>query len=435
MGKTIAIVGCQWGDEGKGKIVDFLAEKADVIARATGGNNAGHTVVVGNEKFKFHVIPSGILHKGKVNIIGNGTVIWPGSADREQSIIGEIEGLRKRGFAVDERNLAISNSAHVILQKHIDEDAYAGGKIGTTGRGIGPCYKDKIARVGLRLSDFVKQESADAKKLRPFAKDTYAIMSLAIEKGKNILIEGAQGTLLDIDHGTYPYVTSSNSSAGGVCTGLGIGPTRINAVHGIMKAYVTRVGSGPFPTELGTEGDIKKEEPITKLKKELSEEAMDRLKKKSLLKANEGDSYSQGRILRMQGVEYGTTTGRARRCGWFDVVIGRDSAIINGLSSAIITKLDVLAGLKKIKICVAYSYGGKKIENFPTDMAVFEKCEPCYIEVEGWNEDINSARKLSDLPKHAKEYIEKIESLLKIPISMISVGPEREQIIVIKDVF
>lgn len=396
MGKTVLIVGCQWGDEGKGKIVDFLTEKADVIARATGGNNAGHTVVLGKEKFKFHVIPSGILHKNKMNIIGNGTVIWPGSEDEVQSIIGEIEGIRKRGFTVNEKNLAISSSAHVVLQKHIDEDKAKGGKIGTTGRGIGPCYRDKIARTGLRVGDFVKQNSKEAKKLRPFVKETYLIVNEALEKGKNVLIEGAQGILLDIDHGTYPYVTSSNSSVGGVCTGLGIGPTKIDSVNGIVKAYVTRVGSGPFPTEI---------------------------------EGNDGDA------LREKGREYGTTTGRPRRCGWFDALIAKYAARINGLSSMIITKLDVLSGLEKIKICTSYEYENKKIETFPIDMSIFEKCKPVYIEMDGWKEDISNVRKFNDLPDNAKKYLKKLESLVKVPISMVSVGPEREQIIVVKEIF
>ena len=435
MGKTVVIVGCQWGDEGKGKIVDFLTEKADVIARATGGNNAGHTVVIGKETFKFHIIPCGILHKDKMNVVGNGTVILPGSENKGQSIIGEIDGLRKRGFIVNETNLVISSNAHVVLQKHIDDDMADGGKIGTTGRGIGPCYRDKIARTGLRMSEFVKQNSNDAKKLKPFVKDSYMIINNAIEKGKNILIEGAQGILLDVDHGTYPYVTSSNSSAGGACTGLGIGPTKINSVDGVMKAYVTRVGSGPFPTELGTEEQAKNEDSIIKLQKELSAEGMERLRKKIMNKATEGDSYSQGRILRMQGIEYGTTTGRPRRCGWLDAVIGRYAAIINGLNSVIITKLDVLTGLKKIKICAAYKYNNEEIENFPNDTRIFEKCRPVYIEMDGWQEDISNIKEYKKLPANAKKYLEKIESLLKVPISMISIGPKREQIIVIKEIF
>jgi len=391
MGKTIVILGCQWGDEGKGKIVDFLTEKADVVARATGGNNAGHTVVVGEDKFKFHVMPSGILHKGKMNIIGNGAVIWPGAADKEQSIIGEIEGLRKKGFKVDENNLAISNSAHVVSQKHIDEDK-KDKKIGTTGRGIGPCYMDKTARTGLRMSEFVKKDSEAAKFLRPFVRGTYLLVNEAIDSGKNVLIEGAQGILLDIDHGTYPYVTSSNSSVGGVCTGLGMGPGKIDTINGIMKAYVTRVGGGPFPTEI---------------------------------KGKEGDA------LREKGREYGTTTGRPRRCGWFDAVIGRYAAMVNGLSSVIITKLDVLSGLKKVKICIGYEYNGKKIENFPTDMSIFEKCDPKSIEMDGWQEDISGVRKFEDLPENAKKYLKKIESLLKVKLSMVSVGPERSQTIII----
>ena len=265
MGKVIAIVGGQWGDEGKGKIVDFLTEKADVIARFQGGNNAGHTVIVGNEKFKFHLIPSGIAHEGKLNIIGNGAVVDP------SALVEEIENLEKRGFKVSDKNLVISANAHVILPEYVEEDVRTSSKLGTTGRGIGPCYTYKAARVGARICDYITRESKESKKIKPLVKNTWIMINDAINSGKNVLLEGAQGTLLDIDHGTYPYVTSSNCIAGGACTGLGIGPTKITNVIGIFKAYTTRVGSGPFPAELGTEEETKKEENITNLKKELGE--------------------------------------------------------------------------------------------------------------------------------------------------------------------
>ncbi len=423
MAKTIVVVGGQWGDEGKGAIIDFLAEKADVVARFNGGNNAGHTVCVKDDIFKFHLIPSGIVHK-KLNIIGNGTVIDP------KVLVKEIEGLENRGFKINDNNLVISSNAHVITERHIEEDK-TDKLIGTTGRGIGPCYRDKISRTGKRISDFIKENTKEAKRIRPLVKDTYIIINEAIENKKNALLEGAQGTLLDIDHGTYPFVTSSNPTAGGACTGLGIGPTKINKVIGIFKAYITRVGSGPFPTELGTEKETKEEEPISKLKQELSNEGMEKLHKKVVSKANEGDEYSKGRLLRMQGMEYGTTTGRARRTGWFDAVAAKYTITINGLDSIAITKLDVLTNLKKIKICTHYERDGKKTDTFPLNINELEKAKPVYTEMDGWDDELTKADDYEQLSDNAKQYLEKLEEILKIKICIVKVGPKRNQTIVL----
>ncbi len=413
MGKVILIVGGQFGDEGKGKVVDYLAEKTDVVARYQGGNNAGHTVVAHGKKFKFHLIPSGILHNGVLNIIGNGTVIDP------NVLVREIKNLREAGIEISPNNFVISNNAHVILPKHIEEDKRTGGKIGTTFSGIGPCYADKIARRGLRIGEFIKQNDESAKYLKEFAKDTYLIINNAIDDEKNVVIEGAQATLLDIDHGTYPYVTSSNASAGGACTGLGIGPKKIQEVIGVSKAYITRVGGGNFPTELGSEELLKKESR----KKKLSQE--------DIGKANSGDEYFQGKVMRKQGSEYGTTTGRARRCGWYDAVAGKYSIIINGLDAVVITKLDVLTNLKKIKICTAYKYRGETIKNFPTDISVLAECKPVYEELSGWDNDITNAKNFSDLPKNAQNYINRLKEILGVPIYIVSVGPDRSQTIVL----
>ncbi len=410
MAKTIVVVGGQWGDEGKGAIIDFLAEKADVVARFAGGNNAGHTVVVGDEVFKFHLIPSGIVHK-KLNIIGNGTVIDP------KVLVKEIESLEKRGFNINSNNLVISSSAHIITEKQIEEDKSTGKKIGTTGRGIGPCYRDKILRTGKRVSDFIKEDNKEAKKLKPLVKDTYLIINEAIEAKKNVLIEGAQGAMLDIDHGTYPFVTSSNPIAGGACTGLGIGPTKIDSAVGIFKAYTTRVGRGPFPTEQGTD-----QQTMNELKDE-------KLKPDDLIKANEGKAYYTGKVLRKQGGEYGTTTGRARRTGWFDAVAANYSIKINGLSSIVITKLDVLSSLRKIKICAHYEIDGKKTENFPlTDL---ENAKPLYEEMDGWDNDLSDITKFEQLPDNAKKYLRRLEELLNIKISIVKVGPKRKQTIIL----
>jgi adenylosuccinate synthase len=429
MGKTIVIVGGQWGDEGKGKIVDFLTEKADLIARYNGGDNAGHTVVVKDEKFKFHVIPSGIVHKSKLNVIGNGTVINP------KSLFNEMADLESRGYTITEKNLVISSNAHVITEKHIEEDKAMGGRIGTTSRGIGPCYKDKIARTGLRIADYIKEDNKYARKIRPLVKDTSLIVTQFIEKGKNVLLEGAQGTLLDIDHGTYPYVTSSSPIAGGACTGLGIGPTRINSVIAIMKAYITRVGRGPLVTELGDEKQTNREDSIKELKGTLGEEGLRHLKRKIMKKANDGDEYNQGRLMRLNGVEYGTTTGRARRTGWFDVLVAKYAARINGLDAVIMTKLDVLNDFKKLKICTGYEYRGKKLSEFTSNVAVLEKCKPIYEEMDGWCEDIGKVKDFKELPRNARRYVERIEELINVPICVVSVGPERNQTIILREEF
>ena len=412
MGKTIVILGGQWGDEGKGKIVDFLTEKADLICRYAGGNNAGHTVVVKDTTYKFHLIPSGIIHKDKLSLVGNGTVIDP------KVIVKEIENLEKKGFKITDKNMVISSNAHVITDKQIEKDK-ADKKIGTTGRGIGPCYMAKVERTGKRISDYIKEDTKEAKKIKPLVKDTYLIVNNYLENGKNVLIEGAQGTMLDIDHGTYPFVTSSNPTAGGACTGLGIGPTKINSVIAILKAYTTRVGRGPFTTELGTD-----KQTINELKDQ-------KLSSEDILKANEGDQYSIGKILRKQGGEYGTTTGRARRTGWFDAVIAKYAIRINGLTSFVMTKLDVLSNLKKIKICTHYEIDGKKTDNFPINLEQLEKAKPIYEELDGWDDDLTNTTKFEQLPENAKAYVKRIEEIIGIPICILSIGPKRSQTIII----
>ncbi|MBW2989776.1 adenylosuccinate synthetase [Candidatus Woesearchaeota archaeon] len=424
MGKTIMVLGGQWGDEGKGKIVDFLAEKADIVARATGGNNAGHTVCVKEKVFKFHLIPSGIIHKGMLNICGNGMVIYP------KQIIKEITGLEGQGFKITGHELAISSSAHVITEEQVEKDRKTGKKVGTTGRGIGPCYMAKVERTGVRISEFVKQDNTEAKRLRPFVKDTYTLLDKAIEDKKNILIEGAQGTMLDIDHGTYPYVTSSNPTAGGQCTGLGIGPTKVDAVIGILKAYTTRVGRGPFPTELGTDEDTSKEGTWDKIGPD-HELYLEEAEKK----ANEGDEYYQGKYLRLMGREYGTTTGRARRTGWFDGVVAAYSRKVNGLASFVITKIDCFSGLKKVKVCVAYDINGKKTKDFPLGPSTLRDAKPVYEEMEGWNSDISCIERFEDLPDNCKRYIRRLEELAGIPACIVSVGPKRSQTMVLKEEF
>jgi adenylosuccinate synthase len=426
---NVVIVGAQWGDEGKGKVVDYLSEKADVIARYQGGNNAGHTVVVNNEKFILHLIPSGILRKGKICIIGNGVVVDPAS------LIEEIKKLKKRGVKVD-KNLLLSKNAHLIMPYHkaIDrESERCRGKknIGTTGRGIGPAYADKMARRGIKVTDLLypgtlkEKLSANlpdinflleklykvsgfklediyreyigyARKLSAYIADTDIIVNNMISQNKKILFEGAQGTLLDVDHGTYPYVTSSNPIAGGVCTGIGVGPTKISKVLGVVKAYTTRVGSGPFPTEI---------------KDALGEE------------------------IREKGGEYGATTGRPRRCGWLDMVVLRHSARVNGFTGIAITKLDVLDGLKTIKICTSYKYKGKIYREFPKEIAIIEGCVPIYIEMKGWSSSTVGITDLSDLPQAAKAYIKKIESFLSVEVQLISTGQKRDEIIQIKNLF
>jgi adenylosuccinate synthase len=426
---TVIVVGAQWGDEGKGKLVDFLTEKADVVARYQGGHNAGHTVVLGDEKYVLHLIPSGILHKKTICVIGNGVVVEP------RALIEEIAGLQKRGIRVS-GNLLISKNAHLIMPYHLALDSAheksKGNKcIGTTGRGIGPTYVDKMARTGLRVGDLLhpdlfmdklranvkhvnflmkhlyKSRGFEAGKifteymnyggiLKKHIADTDRVIGEAVAAGKNLLCEGAQGTLLDVDHGTYPYVTSSNSVAGGACTGLGIGPTRISRVIGVVKAYTTRVGSGPFPTEI---------------------------------------SGPAGQEIREKGGEYGATTGRPRRCGWLDTVILRHAARVNGFSGMAITKLDILDGLDKIKICTAYKYKGKVLSEFPKELSVIENCVPVYEEVEGWGKSTLGIREFRKLPRKAQAYIKRMEILTGVKADMISTGQKRDELIVMREEF
>jgi adenylosuccinate synthase len=426
---TVIVVGSQWGDEGKGKLVDVLTEKADIVARYQGGHNAGHTVVINDEKYILHLIPSGILHKNTVCMIGNGVVVEPAA------LIEEINGLRKRGITVSD-NLLISKNAHLIMPYHLaldsaSEKAKGRNCIGTTGRGIGPTYVDKMARTGLRVGDlltpgiFLEKLTTNlrhvnflmknlyktggfsakkifdeymgyAKSLRRHVADTDIILNDAARAGKNLLLEGAQGTLLDIDHGTYPYVTSSNSIAGGACTGLGIGPTRISRVLGVVKAYTTRVGSGPFPTEI--EGGV-------------------------------------GEEIRTKGGEFGATTGRPRRCGWLDTVILRHAAMINGFSGMAITKLDILDDLKTIKICTAYKHRGKVYRHFPKEADIFGNCTPVYEEVEGWNTSTIGIREFKKLPVRTQKYIKRIEELVGVKAHLISTGQKRHELITLKNQF
>lgn len=433
MAKTIVIVGAQYGDEGKGKFIDFLTEDADIVARYNGGNNAGHTVVVGKKVFKFHLIPSGIIRKGKINMMGNGMVIDP------EVLLGEIRTLEEEGYTITSRNLIISKNAHIIQEKHKEEDnpdtSEESKKIGTTGRGIGPCYRDKTSRTGMRVIEYIKQDNRYSAKIAPLVKDVSLSLNKCFEYEKNVLIEAAQGTLLDIDHGTYPFVTSSNSIAGGACTGLGIGPTRIDTVLGIIKAYITRVGKGPLTTELGTEQQTDDEENFNDLKDELGDEGFYHLHRKIMNKANSGDEYNQGRLIRFDGREYGTTTGRPRRTGWFDVPIAKYAARVNGLSAFILTKLDVLSNLKSIKICTAYKYKDHVLKEFTNNVNILKDCKPIYKEMPGWCEDITNVREFKDLPKNAQAYVEKMVELTGIPISIVSVGPERSQTIVLEDKF
>jgi len=417
------IIGLQWGDEGKGKIVDVLARDYDIIARYQGGGNAGHTLVINNEKFIFHLIPSGILHPGKMCIIGNGVVIDPGL------FLEEISELSKRDTG-EVGSLFISDRAHLVFPYHKELDLLiekrkGDSMIGTTGRGIGPCYTDKIARSGIRVVELyhkeyfkeklkknveeknklfnnvydagsvswekIYDEYCDyAEKLRPFVRDTVELMANAARENKRILFEGAQGVLLDVDFGTYPFATSSNAGVAGVLSGLGVPPSQVHKVFGVMKAYSTRVGSGPYPTEIDGE---------------LSEH------------------------IRSRGGEYGATTGRSRRCGWFDVVAVRHSVKINGVDSAVITKLDVLDDRETLRICTGYRSGNRVYDNFPADLNVLTDCEPIYDEVPGWNEDTSKVRKAEDLPRNAIQYIQTIERYLGLKIEMVSVGPERSQCI------
>jgi len=428
---TLVVVGSQWGDEGKGKITDLLSQEADIIVRYQGGCNAGHTVVKWDEQYIFHLIPSGILHEGVKCLIGNGVVVDP------QSLLQEIESLKKKNIEID-GNLLIDFKAHVVLPYHktldeIKEIQRGKDKIGTTKRGIGPAYVDKIARTGIRMIDLIDEKSLSKKLennlnekktifeklygvtisnqekkgiikkyreygqlLKKYMTDISLYLNQAIDEDKKILFEGAQGTLLDIDHGTFPYVTSSNPIAGGACIGTGVGPTKIDRVMGITKAYTTRVGRGPFPTEM---------------QEELEE------------------------YTRQRGGEFGATTGRPRRCGWFDAVLVNYAVRINGMYSMVITKIDVLSDFDKIKICTSYKYNGKMIKEFPVDLETLQKCIPVYEEMEGWKGNISQITKYKDLPQQLKAYISRIEELVRTKVVIISVGPKRSQTIIREKIF
>ena len=426
---NIVIVGTQWGDEGKGKIVDLLAEFADIVVRFQGGNNAGHTMVVDGEQFISHLVPSGIL-QGKTCLLGNGMVVDP------EVLVKELDNLNSKGINVGPDRLKISEKAHIIMPYHkaIDlarENMKGDQKIGTTGRGIGPCYEDKATRRGIRFVDLldpkdfedkvktileeknfylkqyfsaepidpsgiIDQYKGYADRLSPHVINISVVMNQAIRENKQILFEGAQGTHLDIDHGTYPFVTSSNTVSGNACCGSGIGPKEISGVVGIVKAYTTRVGSGPFPTEL-------------------FDEIGDKIQKK--------------------GAEFGATTGRRRRCGWLDTVLLRNAARLNGLTGLVITKLDVLDGLEELKICTGYEHNGKIIRDFPASLKTLGSCKPIYEVLPGWMEDISDIRKIEDLPKNARHYLDRIAELTETPIDIVSVGPGREETIVINNPF
>jgi adenylosuccinate synthase len=423
---AIVLLGAQWGDEGKGKATDLLGDRVKYVVRYQGGNNAGHTVVIGDQKYALHLLPSGILTPNCIPVIGNGVVIDPAV------LLEEIAGLHERG--VDTSNLKISTNAHLITPYHrtidkVSERFLGKSKIGTTGRGIGPAYADKINRIGIRVQDLFdtsilrqKIEGALRDKnqvlikvfnrkglevdevlneylkyaeiLKPYVTDTSLLLNQALEKGENVLLEGSQGTLLDVDHGTYPFVTSSNPTAGGASTGSGIGPTRISRVIGIVKAYTTRVGSGPFPTELFDE---------------------------------------DGEKLRSIGGEFGTTTGRSRRCGWYDAPIARYAVRINGITDFFLTKLDVLTGWEKIPVCVAYEIDGQRVEELPASQTDFHHAKPIYEYLPGWSEDISKARKITDLPANARSYVKFLEEVSGASMSVIGVGPGRDETVVVKD--
>ena len=427
---NVIIIGTQWGDEGKGKVVDLLTEKADCVVRFQGGNNAGHTLVVNNQKFIFHLIPSGILHPGKTCLIGNGVVIDP------SVLIQEMDRLEDHDLTVTPENLIVSKYAHLIMPYHRALDAArekrkGKTKIGTTGRGIGPCYEDKVSRSGIRLHDLLDRQNfieklhhnleeknfflqhffdespldptaieeeylAYGERLAPFAGNVSDFLHKADRAGKNMLFEGAQGTHLDIDHGTYPFVTSSNTVAGNACCGAGIGPTRIDKVFGIVKAYTTRVGSGPFPTELLDNTGVR---------------------------------------IREIGDEFGATTGRPRRCGWLDMAVVKTAIRLNGLSGLIITKLDVLTGIPVLNIATAYQYGPNELETVPPELAAIEACQPIFKQFPGWSEDIRKVRRFADLPQNTQSYLHAIEELAGIPLAIVSVGPGRDETIILRNPF
>jgi adenylosuccinate synthase len=418
---AIVLIGAQWGDEGKGKVTDLLGGQVGYVVRYQGGNNAGHTVITPDgEKYALHLLPSGVLTPGCTPVIGNGVVVDP------KVLIGEIDGLAERGLSCE--RLLISADAHLIMPHHraldrVVERYLGSARIGTTGRGIGPAYGDKVARVGIRMQDLldpgilrkklelvlreknqvlakvynrkaidveavVEEYLAYAERLRPYIADTRLILAKALENGETVLLEGAQATLLDVDHGTYPFVTSSNPTAGGACVGSGIPPTRISQVIGVIKAYTTRVGSGPFPTELFDDN---------------------------------------GAHLAKVGVEFGTTTGRARRCGWFDAVVGRYAVRVNGITDLVVTKLDVLSGLPKVPICVGYEVDGQRVDEMPMTQTAFHHATPVFEELDGWSEDISKAREFAELPESAQRYVRRIEELCGARVSVVGVGPGREE--------
>ena len=422
----VVLVGAQWGDEGKGKATDLLGSRVDHVVKFNGGNNAGHTVVVGDEKYALHLLPSGILSPGVTPVIANGVVV-----DIEV-LFSELDALESRG--VDVSRLRVSGSAHVIAPYHrtidkVTERFLGKRRIGTTGRGIGPAYADKISRAGLRMWDLFDEKILRAKiegaldqknhllvkvynrravdvdetveellkhadRLRPMVTDTSVELNRALDEGQNVLFEAGQATMLDIDHGTYPFVTSSNATAGGAVTGSGVGPTRIDSVIGVIKAYTTRVGEGPFPTELFDD---------------------------------------KGAFLAKTGHEYGVTTGRPRRCGWYDAVIARYATRVNGLTDLVLTKLDVLTGLEKVPVCVAYDVDGVRYDEMPTDQTAFHHAKPIYEEFDGWWEDISTVRRLEDLPANARAYVDAVEQMSGTRISAIGVGPARDEIIPVHD--
>lgn len=417
---SVVVVGTQWGDEGKGKITDFLSKKADIIARFAGGDNAGHTIKFDGETYKLHLIPSGIFYQDKISVMGNGLVINP------KSLVTELQGLQAR--EVDTSNLRISNRAHIILPYHIHQDkveeaSRGDQKIGTTCKGIGPCYQDKVARIGIRVADLLDKEVFEQKlranvalknklfekfyevegipfedifeeyygygqEIAQYVTDTSKILNDVLDEGGRVLFEGAQGVMLDIDQGTYPFVTSSNPVAGGVAIGAGVGPSKVSRVVGVCKAYTSRVGDGPFPTELFDE---------------------------------------KGHHIREVGREYGTTTGRPRRVGWFDSVVVRHSRRVSGITDLALNSIDVLSGLETVKICTAYEYNGEIITEYPANLHIIEQCKPVYEELPGWSEDITGVRTMEELPENARRYVERVVELTGIQLMTFSVGPAREQ--------
>lgn len=425
---TVVILGAQWGDEGKGKVIDYLSKEADVVVRGQGGNNAGHSVVVGDQKYALHLIPSGILNENTINVIGNGVVFDP------EGFISEIRGLENKGIST--ASIKVSDRAHVVFPYHkeidrLAEEARGADMIGTTKKGIGPCYMDKVERSGIRICDFIDEEIFEplfrnrikakneiiekiydgtaldeealvvrykeyAALVKPFVDDTSVIVYEALREGKKVLLEGAQGTLLDLDYGTYPYVTSSHPTSGGFTIGSGIGPNEIGEVVGITKAYTTRVGLGPFVTELDNE---------------------------------------IGERIRIAGNEFGTTTGRPRRCGWLDTVMINYSKRVNGMTCIALMLVDVLSGFDEIKICTGYKYGDQIMSNFPASLSVLAKCEPIYEVLPGWKEDISACTTFESLPENTKRYVERIEELVGIPVKIVSVGPKRSETIVRDTIF